>query len=290
MVTLANVTTVCYGWCMTEATNDNDDATVLVLRTCQPDMCSSHGFRWPREGLVEAPDWRPTANCGHGLHGLLWGAGDFRLLNPYDDAVWLVVEVAASDIVDLCGKVKFPRGHVVYAGSQQAATDMIAAHPEADAAQVVGLIVERGDGADVKVGDAGQAVVGADGMAIAGAAGTAIAGASSVAIAGDGGTARSGRDGTSMVGDDGLAVTGDGGTAMAGWRGTAIAGEGGMAVVGKDGSAMAGPGGIVACTDAAGHLSVMHTDGTIKEKVAPRPGVAYWLDEAGRFENAEEMG
>ena len=87
---------------------------VLVLRTCKADLTSYGGFRWPESGPAEAPDWRPDAECGRGLHGLLWGEGDGSLLDWSAGAKWLVVEVEAADIIDLGGKVKFPRGVVAH--------------------------------------------------------------------------------------------------------------------------------------------------------------------------------
>ena len=93
-------------------------ATVLVLRTCSPDMTSHNGFKWPKSGAVKAPDWNPQAICGFGLHGLLWGEGEGAHLNYSADAKWLVVEVSAKSIVDLKGKVKFPAGKVVFCGDR----------------------------------------------------------------------------------------------------------------------------------------------------------------------------
>ena len=54
---------------------------VLVLRTCDSKRQSRGGFQWPKSGLVNAPDWKPTKECGSGLHGLLWGLGDGTLLD-----------------------------------------------------------------------------------------------------------------------------------------------------------------------------------------------------------------
>jgi len=82
---------------------------VIVLRTCAEDGTSSHGFKWPMSGIVEAPDWKPTPECGHGLHGWLWGCGDWSLKVKGDKIKWLVLEVEKSSIVDLNGKVKFPK-------------------------------------------------------------------------------------------------------------------------------------------------------------------------------------
>ena len=86
---------------------------VLVLRTCKADMTSHGGFRWPESGPVVAPDWQPTKECGAGLHGWLWGHGDWSMAVKASDARWLVVEVERALIVDLDGKVKFPRGVVI---------------------------------------------------------------------------------------------------------------------------------------------------------------------------------
>ena len=105
---------------------------VLVLRTCNADMTSHNGFRWPKQGPVEATDWEPTYKCGHGLHGLLWGEGDGPLLNWSDDAVWQVVRVEETDILtgkdDLLMKCKYPKGEVVFSGDRKSATDYLLAH------------------------------------------------------------------------------------------------------------------------------------------------------------------
>jgi hypothetical protein len=87
--------------------------TVLVLRTAAADGSSYNGFRWPESGPVEAPDWAPVAECGQGLHGWLWGHGDWSLKCKDDDARWIVVEVVKADVIDLGAKVKFPRGIVL---------------------------------------------------------------------------------------------------------------------------------------------------------------------------------
>lgn len=87
----------------------------LILRTCAADMTAHNGFIWPRSGPVEAPDWQATAERGNGLHGLLWGEGDGGLLSAAENAVWMVAEVMAAEVVDLGGKVKVPRADVIYA-------------------------------------------------------------------------------------------------------------------------------------------------------------------------------
>ena len=142
------------------------------LRTCAADMTSHGSFVWPTSGPVECPDWHPRAECGNGLHGLLWGAGDGSLLNWSDNAKWLVVGVDEWVEID-SDKVKFPRAEVVFCGDRKAAVEFIIAKG-ADPAKCVG------------------------GTASAGNYGTASAGYRGTASAGDGGTA-SGVDGTILA-------------------------------------------------------------------------------------------
>jgi hypothetical protein len=101
----------------------------LVLRTCKANGSSYGGFRWPVSGPVECRDWRPTPECGHGLHGLLWGIGDHSLLSRDATALWQVVRVLASEVMAIDAlKVKFPRGEVVCSGTAAEAIAYIAAH------------------------------------------------------------------------------------------------------------------------------------------------------------------
>jgi len=188
----------------------------LILRTCNADMTSHGGFKWPRSGHVAAPDWNPAPECGNGLHGFLRGEGDGSLADWSSDAVWLVAEV--ETYVDLEGKVKFPAANVIFAGSRLEATTIVKARYP-DAAVI---------GANVAVEDRRVAVVGYGGTATAGDYGTATAGNWGAATAGDDGTATAGYEGTATAGDGGTATAGYGGMATAGDRGTATAGGGGM--------------------------------------------------------------
>ena len=97
----------------TQSSPQSTRQTVLVLRTCAADGSSSHGFKYPLSGSVEAKDWKPTQECGNGLHGWLWGHGDWSLKVAGDEILWLVIEVAADSLIDLGGKVKFPKGNVL---------------------------------------------------------------------------------------------------------------------------------------------------------------------------------
>lgn len=93
-------------------------------------MKSYEGFQWPRSGEVEATDWKNTQDCGNGLHGWLWGVGDFSMKIGSHDRNWLVVEVKESDIVQLDGKVKFPKGNVIFCGGWAEAFSIVASVTE----------------------------------------------------------------------------------------------------------------------------------------------------------------
>lgn len=81
-------------------------------------------FIYPTSGEVSAPDWRSDAECGHGIHGFLWGVGDSSLARGMMDGVdatrWLVLEADDGELVKLDnmkngwpGKVKVPKATVV---------------------------------------------------------------------------------------------------------------------------------------------------------------------------------
>ena len=152
-----------------------------VLRSDSPSGVSYGGFQWPESGPVEAPDWNDRAECGGGLHGLLWGCGNAELLrDPRDtDTRWRVVKVLAADVVDLCGKVKFPRGEVVYFGDRDGALALL---DKKGAAEKPVVFAAR------TAGDWGTAAAGYGGAATAGYGGTATAGYRGTATAGERGT------------------------------------------------------------------------------------------------------
>lgn len=56
----------------------------------------------------------------------MWPEEDWSDIKEYDDALWQVVEVEESDLVHIGGKVKFPRGEVVYSGEFAVAFNMVA--------------------------------------------------------------------------------------------------------------------------------------------------------------------
>jgi len=270
-----------------------------VLRTCDADMRSYGGFRWPESGPVEAPDWSPESSCGDGLHGLRMGQGAGALLSWEADAKWLVVEVLAADVVDLGGKVKFPRGNVVFCGDQRGATDFLGALGAVD---IIGATVVAGNHGTATAGYRGTATAGDFGTATAGDRGTATAGALGTATAGALGTATAGYSGTAIAGYLGTATAaGDHGTAIAGYRGTATAagnhgtataGYRGTATAGYSGTATAGYGGTATAGD-LGTVCIWWFDANRRRLAVGcvgengiKPGVAYRCDDAGRLVEA----
>lgn len=124
----------------------------LMLRTCSAQMTGHGGFKWPRSGYVEAPDWNPAAVCGGGLHGLLWGEGDAGYLSVAEGAVWMVVEVDAGEVVSIDGdKVKVPRGNVVFAGQRHEATAFLMADPGAAGKRCNYGTATAGDGGTISI-------------------------------------------------------------------------------------------------------------------------------------------
>ena len=86
-----------------------------VLRSCDANMQSHGGFQWPMEGQVTCPDFQNNPECGNGLHGWLWGVGDYSASKYH--ANWLILEVADDDIIQISEKVKFPKCEVLFVGS-----------------------------------------------------------------------------------------------------------------------------------------------------------------------------
>ena len=210
-------------------TKSTKPATALVLRCCAADMTSRDGFVWPGVGeTVVAPDWRDDLKCGGGLHGWLYGAGDYTALDYWrkDDAKWLVLEVEESGIREFDRKCKFPSALVRFAGGKARAAAYLVEHePRAVACNVIGLSVVAGDHQTAAAGPLGNATSGDWGNSISGDLGTSTSGNSGNSTSGYGGTATSGDWGTATSGDWGTATSGDLGTSTSGYGGTSTSGE-----------------------------------------------------------------
>ena len=162
--------------------------TVLVLRSCKPDLVSYNGFKWPENGPVECPDWDNKPKCGHGLHGLLWGQGDQLIVGDILTDKWLVVEVLAKDVVKIGGgqKVKFPKGNVIFCGDYLTAEMMIC--------KKLQELPKTNSGKSVS-GDCGKSVSGDYGKSVSGDCGKSVSGYYGKSVSGNCGSAKAGENG-----------------------------------------------------------------------------------------------
>lgn len=188
-----------------------------ILRTCDADMRSYGDFRWPTEGIVEAPDWSPEVVCGKGLHGFLWGEGNGQLANWSDDAKWIVAGI--EEWVDLEGKVKFPRAEVLFVGSRFEATELIRSLGARGA--VIGGTVIGGYGSTV-TGGYSSTVTGGDRSTVTGGIGSTVTGGyDSTVTGGDAGTVTGG-DCSTVTGGDYSTVTGGNYSTVTGGYGSTL--------------------------------------------------------------------
>ena len=200
-------------------------STALVLRACTSEMTSRGGFVWPGVGgVATAPDWRDDSECGHGLHGWLYGQGDHTVSNLTGDptAKWLVVEVEESTIRMLGGKCKFPSGKVVFVGARsEAAAYIVANEPRAQSVAVIGLVREVGDNG-VAEGGAYATLTGGDGATLTGGDGATLTGGYGATLTGGNGATLTGGDGATLTGGDGATLTGGDGATLTGGDGAEL--------------------------------------------------------------------
>ena len=240
--------------------------TVLVLRTCSADMTSYNGFKWPTSGPVKCDDWKPTYDCGHGLHGLLWGQGSGGYLDWSESAKWLVVEVNAADILTgdgaLKDKCKFPAGVVVFCGSRDGACDYLDTHG-GDPIKRVGSIQSGGYRSTVSGGDRstvsggycsnvsggycsnvssgyGSTVSGGDGSNVSGGDGSTVSGGDRSTVSGGDRSTVSGGDGSNVSGGDRSTVSGGDGSNVSSGDGSTVSGGDGSTVSSGDRSTVSG--------------------------------------------------
>lgn len=217
---------------------------MLVLRTCDKDLKSHNGFQWPESGPVEAPDWNSIQMCGNGLHGLANGVGNSDLLCWDLESKWLVVDVPEDTVVNLDGKVKFPRGNVVHCGTRKSATQYL--YMSGCRGPIVGLVweprhlfisgpIHGGNRSEITSRRDHTVITGDNSIAVSGDRGTALSGNDSVSVTGGLGVSKTGYRGVAISGVDGTSHTRVEGVAISDDFGTSITGARGWAVVGKNG-------------------------------------------------------
>ena len=137
---------------------------VLCMKTVNKDMTAYNGFVWPKKGIVTCPDWKPTKQCGNGLHAALMGCGDGSRFKWEPDAVWIILSVPKKSIIDLDGKCKFPKCEVIYAGVRENAIGILQ-NVYGDKAYIGGTAT-AGDWGTATAGDCGTATAGYRGTLI----------------------------------------------------------------------------------------------------------------------------
>lgn len=225
----------------------SDMETVLVLKTVDKDMKAHGGFTYPTSGIVVAPDWEPTEEYGNGLHGFLWGAGDSKLLSWNDDAKWLVLKVLKKDIIDLVGKVKFPKGEVIHVGDRKSATDFICAHPESFNKRVIGCYRKVGDygvavGGDYSdlTGDDDSTLIGRDHCILTGGDYSTLTGRDHCIVTGGHASIITGGSGSTLNGEDYSTITGGDCSTITGGEESILTGGFGSTITGGECSTITG--------------------------------------------------
>ena len=244
-----------------------------VLKVVRSDMTTRNGFKWGGVGeTTVAQDWAPTKECGNGLHGWLNGIGDIscQSISAEPGALWLTLEVDTLDVIDLSGKVKFPRALTLFMGSMIEAA-VIVAEKANEQGPVIGITRSGGDRSTVSGGNRSMVsggdrstVSGGDDSTVSGGEGSTVSGGDrSMVSGGDSSTVSGGYRSTvsggyrstvsgghlsmvsgghlSMVsgGDDSTVSGGEGSTVSGGYRSTVSGGEG-STVSGGEGSTVSG--------------------------------------------------
>jgi hypothetical protein len=146
---------------------------------------------------------------------LLHGCGDDGLLSKNPNAKWFVVKVLKGTCIDLIGKVKFPKGTVVYAGTREEAVKIIA---EAYPGEPVVFANRHSEDDGVSIsGYQGTSTSGNYGTSTSGILGKSTSGICGDSISGNCGKSTSGNYGTSTSGDHGTSISGVGGTLIIKW-------------------------------------------------------------------------
>ena len=179
----------------------NKETHSLVLRACREDMSSKNGFMWPTSGVVECPDWDSVPECGNGLHGWLYGHGDGNVSDYWSkNDKWLVVSVETYSIIELNGKVKFPKGEVLFCGDRKSATDFLMEHePRSKDQPVISAFITVSDNQTATTGYNGTSTSGDYGTSTSGNYGTSISGKNGTSTSGNGGKSKAGVNGIIQI-------------------------------------------------------------------------------------------
>jgi len=232
-----------------------------IIRTVKEDYTSYNNFQWPKSGQVKANDFKPTSECGNGLHGLR--IGQQKPGKWYGDGIVLLLQVPVSTIIDLNGKCKFPECKIVMSGNMNEITNYLYKKN----INIEGLYrrtqisnksekwiggdystLTAGNDSTLTAGHFSTLTAGNDSTLTAGHFSTLTAGFNSTLTAGffskltagDGSTLTAGDGSTLTAGNDSTLTAGDGSTLTAGAGSTLTAGAGSRLTAGSDSRLTAG--------------------------------------------------
>ena len=216
--------------------------TSLVLRTCRADLTSRNGFQWAGVGgITVAPDWNTNEECGNGLHGWLYGAGNHSCSDYLSaDAAWMVLEVVTADIIMLDGKCKFPRAKTVFVGGRkEAAESLLANEPRSSNVKIIGRIAEVGDSQSL-IGGALSVLTGGDGSTLTGGYRSTLNGGDRSTLTGGDGSTLTGGYRSTLTGGDGSTLTGGNCSTLTGGDQSTLTGGNYSTLTGGDQSTLTG--------------------------------------------------
>ncbi len=189
-----------------------------VLRVCGPNGESINeragDFRWPLTvgAIVSASDWRPDAECGHGLHGWLNGVGSVEGSGATERAAdpaskWLVLKVVKSEIVTLDNetKCKFPRCEIAFVGTMaEAAEELVRL---GSVGPIIGSTLTGGDS---------STLTGGHHSTLTGGHRSTLTGGDSSTLTGGHRSTLTGGDSSTLTGGDSSTLTGGYGSTLTG--------------------------------------------------------------------------
>ena len=184
-----------------------------IIRTVKADFTSYNNFQWPKSGQVKANDFKPTSECGNGLHGLR--IGQQKPGTWYGDGIVLLLQVPASTIIDLedNSKCKFPECKIVMSGNMNEITNYLykkninieglyrrtqISNKSEKWIGGKGSTLTAGKGSTLTAGDCSRLTAGFFSTLTAGEGSTLTAGAGSTLTAGAGSTLTAG-DGSTLI-------------------------------------------------------------------------------------------
>jgi len=207
-----------------------------MLKTVHNNMTSYNGFKWKKRGIVTCPDWKDTAECGNGLHGLPMGIGNSSFLLWNTSAKWIVFE-ALGGYIELNGKAKCESAKVLFCGDRKGATDYLVKHG-ADISKVVGAFQSGGDWSQLTGGDMshltggeGSHLKGGDWSHLTGGKGSHLTGGDVSHLTGEEGSHLTGGEGSHLKGGDWSHLTGGKGSKLTGEMGSVLSGGKGSALI-----------------------------------------------------------